>query len=59
MYAMMLYLQNFSSPSHKIAEIKIKKAIATSRDFTGADVLELAQSQELQNDFPKTASWPS
>ena len=52
-----MMFQTCCSPSHKIAAIRIKKAIAASRDFIGAeDVLELAQSQELQNDFLKTAS---
>ena len=52
-----MMLKNCPSPSHKIVAIRIKKAIAASRIFIGVDdVLELAQSQELQNDFLKTAS---
>ena len=43
-----------------MAAIRIKKAMAASKDFIGAeDVPELKQSQELQNDFLQTASWPS
>ena len=40
--------------------MRIKKAIVARRDFNGADVvLESTQSQELQNDFLKTAPRPS